>query len=246
MENLIPIGQFATASRLSLRTLRLYDENGLLPPARVDPDSGYRYYRVDQLRTATLIGLLRRAGMPLAEIRRSLADPSAARLDEYEAALAHDLAERWRVLAYVRRVLKEEPMFLVQTKQVGEQLYVSRSGRVRAGELDAFIERAISELTEKAVATAAPFSLYHGEVNEEADGPVEVCVPVAEADRRLPPGEVAFTIATDGDCDFPEVLGAYEAVARWAKEHDRELDGPPREIYRAERELEIAWPLRDG
>ncbi|MDQ3672281.1 MAG: MerR family transcriptional regulator, partial [Actinomycetota bacterium] len=35
MEDLIPIGQFAAASRLSLKALRLYDENGLLPPAYV-------------------------------------------------------------------------------------------------------------------------------------------------------------------------------------------------------------------
>ena len=40
MENLITIGQFAAASRLSLKALRLYDDNGLLPPAVVDPDSG--------------------------------------------------------------------------------------------------------------------------------------------------------------------------------------------------------------
>ena len=39
MEDLIPIGQFAAASRLSPKALRLYDENGLLPPARVETPS---------------------------------------------------------------------------------------------------------------------------------------------------------------------------------------------------------------
>ena len=39
----MPIGEFAAASRLSQKALRLYGEKGLLPPARVDPDSGYRY-----------------------------------------------------------------------------------------------------------------------------------------------------------------------------------------------------------
>ena len=90
MENLISIGQFAAASRLSLKALRLYDENGLLPPARVDPVSGYRSYRLDQLRSATLIGLLRSAGMPLVEIRRVLDDPNVSRIDEYEAALTDE------------------------------------------------------------------------------------------------------------------------------------------------------------
>ena len=79
----MPIGQFAAASRLSLKALRLYDENGLLPPTHVDPESGYRSYRIEQLKSATLIWLLRRAGMPLIEIRQVLDDPSASRIDEY-------------------------------------------------------------------------------------------------------------------------------------------------------------------
>ena len=146
MENLIPIGQFAAASRLSLKALRLYDENGLLPPAVVDPDSGYRFYRFEQLRSATLIGLLRGAGMPLVEIRGFLADPSPSRLDEYEAALADELAERRGVLDFVRRYIEEEQMFEVQVKQVPEVPYVSRSKRVRVAELEPFIVATIREL----------------------------------------------------------------------------------------------------
>ena len=65
------IGEFASASRLSQKALRLYGEKGLLPPAWVDPGSGYRYYTLEQVRDATLIALLRRGGMPLVEIRAS-------------------------------------------------------------------------------------------------------------------------------------------------------------------------------
>lgn len=39
----MPIGRFAKASRLSMKSLRNYDESGLLPAAFVDPQSGYRY-----------------------------------------------------------------------------------------------------------------------------------------------------------------------------------------------------------
>jgi DNA-binding transcriptional MerR regulator len=53
----------------------------LLAPAWVDPDSGYRYYRPDQLRAATLIAFLRRAGVPLADIRAFLRQPTAEWLD---------------------------------------------------------------------------------------------------------------------------------------------------------------------
>ncbi|MET7753437.1 MerR family transcriptional regulator [Streptomyces sp. NPDC005389] len=67
---MLTIGDFARASRLSARALRRYDELGLLPPARVDPFTGYRYYAVEQLERARLISWLRRIGMPLAEVGR--------------------------------------------------------------------------------------------------------------------------------------------------------------------------------
>jgi DNA-binding transcriptional MerR regulator len=66
---LLTIGAFARAARLTPKALRLYDEVGLLPPAAVDPESGYRFYDPEQLAHARLIARLRRIGMPLADIR---------------------------------------------------------------------------------------------------------------------------------------------------------------------------------
>jgi effector-binding domain-containing protein len=59
---------------------------------------------------------------------------------------------------------------------------------------------------------------------------------------------VAYTTVCGKQCDFPEILGAYDAVARWAREQGREFTSPPREIYlhgpgEAMR-FEIAWPLQ--
>src|ERR1700744_5888979 len=62
------IGEFAGRSRLSPKALRLYDELGLLPPARVDESSGYRFYSADQLERAWLIAALRQLQIPLAQI----------------------------------------------------------------------------------------------------------------------------------------------------------------------------------
>jgi PPM family protein phosphatase len=66
---LLPIGAFARSARLSPKALRLYDELGLLPPAFVDPASGYRFYDPAQLEQARLVAWLRRLGMPLARIK---------------------------------------------------------------------------------------------------------------------------------------------------------------------------------
>jgi DNA-binding transcriptional MerR regulator len=247
MENLVTIGQFAEAARVSPKALRLYAANGLLAPARIDGDSGYRYYGLEQLHTARLIGLLRVAGMSLREIGRVLADPSIEALDAYEARLERELGERREVLAYVRRILEEAPMFEVKVKQVPAQRYASRTANVRVPDLEPFILKTIDELSSEDVA-GSPFTIFHGSVTEESDGPVEVCVPRSDGDRELPEGEVAYTTASGDQCDFPEILGAYDAVARWAREQGREFSSPPREIYLSapgeSMRFEIAWPLQ--
>ena len=82
---LMTIGAFARASRLSAKALRLYDELGLLPPARVDPASGYRFYAPAQLEQARLVAWLRRLDLPLARIREISALPRAAAAAELTA-----------------------------------------------------------------------------------------------------------------------------------------------------------------
>jgi len=94
---LLSIGAFARAARLSPKALRLYDELGLLTPARVDQASGYRYYSPDQLERARLVAWLRRLGMPLSQIARvcDLAPAqAAAAVTAFLAVAEADFAER--------------------------------------------------------------------------------------------------------------------------------------------------------
>ena len=61
--------------------LRTYAAEGLLAPSAVDPASGYRYYSQGQVSDARVIDALRQAGMPLADIRAFLSQPSREQLD---------------------------------------------------------------------------------------------------------------------------------------------------------------------
>ena len=92
MRELMSIGAFATVAGVSIPTLRHYDEIGLFKPALVDPDTSYRYYRRDQLRTARLIRTLRKIELPLSSIREVVerGDPEFTKsvLAEHEQALA--------------------------------------------------------------------------------------------------------------------------------------------------------------
>ncbi|MFD7028239.1 MerR family transcriptional regulator [Streptomyces sp. NPDC059917] len=72
------IGEMARDSGLGVSALRFYDRAGVLMPARVDPATGYRWYGPEQLDEARVLARLRRAGMPLADIRLVLAGWSGA------------------------------------------------------------------------------------------------------------------------------------------------------------------------
>jgi DNA-binding transcriptional MerR regulator len=67
-EQLMPIGRFARLTGLTVKALRHYDEVGLLRPAAVDPETGYRSYASDQVRCAETIRKLRRLELPLDDV----------------------------------------------------------------------------------------------------------------------------------------------------------------------------------
>ena len=67
-EELLSIGKMAKLNRVSIPTLRLYDEIGLLKPRYVDPDSGYRYYDIHQNARLDMIAYMKELGMSLSEI----------------------------------------------------------------------------------------------------------------------------------------------------------------------------------
>ena len=102
---LMTSGAFAQASGLSRKALRLYDELGLLHPARVDPETLYRFYDPGQLGQARLVAWLRRLGMPLAVIRSVSGLPPAQ--------AAEELAAYWAKVEAETAVRRELATFLI-------------------------------------------------------------------------------------------------------------------------------------
>ena len=112
------IGETARASGLSVSALRFYDRAGVLVPALVDPENGYRWYSDPQVDQARLVAGLRRVGMPVAEITAVLgADPATAHrlLDRHLGRLETGLADARRELSRVHALLdtQENPMTTV-------------------------------------------------------------------------------------------------------------------------------------
>lgn len=68
------IGEFSKISLVSIKTLRYYDQVGLLKPARIDTSTGYRYYQVEQLPRLNKILALKELGLSLEQIKKLLDD----------------------------------------------------------------------------------------------------------------------------------------------------------------------------
>lgn len=98
MENEFTIGQMAAMHATTVKTLRYYDQIGLLPPARVDAHSGYRYYTIAQFERLNTIQYLRQLGLPLAAIQAHLAQPDT---DAFIATLGK---QRQQVQAQIQRL----------------------------------------------------------------------------------------------------------------------------------------------
>lgn len=103
MSQWIPIGRFAQVSGFTIRALRHYESLGLLVPARVDPGSGYRFYRPEQLPDALRVRLLRALEMPLPDVVAVMRDPDGPAaleaLRAHRVRVASRLAELEQQLA---------------------------------------------------------------------------------------------------------------------------------------------------
>lgn len=185
----LSIGEFGARSRLSPKALRLYQELGLLVPATIDPDTGYRSYEVAQLERPHLIALLRQIALPLAEIKAVLAlEPAAAahRIATYWEGVEAEHDARRDLAGYIVDLLsgREHVMYEVATRTLPERSILCQLRHV-AGEQEtialgkAFL--AIFKGRPQPLVSGAPFLvlIYHGEVSPDSDGPVEFCRPVS-------------------------------------------------------------------
>jgi DNA-binding transcriptional MerR regulator len=109
----LTIGAFSRISHLSVKTLRYYHEVGLLEPAVIDPDSGYRYYRPGQAHSAHLVRRYRDLGLPAADVKAVLAAADQTARDAILAGHLDRMREQLRqteaAVDSLRRMLDGTP-----------------------------------------------------------------------------------------------------------------------------------------
>ncbi len=97
-EELISIGKMAQMSHLTVATLRLYDELGLIKPKYKDPETGYRYYDIAQNARLDMIAYMKELGMSLTEISSVLKKEDIVLIETILARKNEQLHRQMRAL----------------------------------------------------------------------------------------------------------------------------------------------------
>jgi DNA-binding transcriptional MerR regulator len=251
---MLSIGEFARLGQVSPRMLRHYDQLGLLVPARVDEESGYRYYSAHQLGSLHRLLALRDLGFPLEQIRGLLEDDLPPeelhgmlrlRMAELEQSVAEEQNRLRRVEARLRAiegssevktqdvVIKEtQPLRVVETTKVAGALDPEHIGPV-------FMELAPRLISHMEGAGATPGMLVGYYDDPAEDGSVGVHVAYEIGDQAVPAGdgidvvdlpvvEVASVVHRG---DISRVTPVYEALVRWIEDSGFRLAAHSRELY---------------
>jgi DNA-binding transcriptional MerR regulator len=262
----VTIGDFSRASHLSVKTLHHYHQAGLFEPSEVDPHTGYRYYREDQIPVAQVIRRLRSLHMPVAEVKSVLAAPDtearnrliAMHLDRLELELAQTRA----AVGELRDLLEPPEPHAIEHRTVPPVLAVGIQQTVDREDIYAWWQGAIGELratvqTQRLSPTGPTGGLYASELFQLGRGDATVFVPtdgtVKPIGRVVPltiPGaELAVARHHGSPSDIDRTYGQ---LGSYVFKHEISVDAPLRESYLrgmtetadpGEWETEIGWPI---
>lgn len=267
MSTTLSIGDFSLMTHLSIKTLRYYHQVGLLEPAEVDPDTGYRYYGVEQLPTAQIIQRFRDLGMPIDEVKAVLAAPD---LDTRNALIATHLGRLEGNLEQTRQAVQSlrnllepahapisvEHRTLPATQAVGIQEVVDWS------DLVVWLHGALGELyatiAVQGVQPSGPSGgLFASDLFHYERGEVTMFVPISGKLQTVgrvsplvvPAAEVAVTVH---DGSLANLNDTYGALGVYVSKHALGVVGPVREYYLVDARAtsdatqwrtQLAWPI---
>lgn len=247
---LMPIGRFARVSRLSVKSLRNYHESGLLRAAFVDPQSGYRYYRLEQLARADAIRSLRMVEMPLPQIAETLdgGEPEQMLMSHLAALEAQRDELEQKAAELQRRINLKE---FVMTKDLTVKSHPSQivaAWRTDTTYSDVFDDipagfgRVLGFLESAEIdPIGGPFTVFYQAPDGDTPGDIAMCVPIAAAfapdsgaqskDIQVVeiPENVTLSVMHQGS--YADMGASYAAAAAWIQQHGHIITGPTREIY---------------
>jgi DNA-binding transcriptional MerR regulator len=266
----LSIGDFSRATHMTIKTLRHYHRIGLLEPAEIDPDTGYRRYAVEQLPVAQVIRRFRDLGMPLEEIQGVLSasdlDTRNQRITAHLRHLERELDRTQSAVSSIRDLLTTPfPADAPTQIKLRTEPAVSAAAITDVVGIEgsaAWLQGALGEIRGTLTANAASASgpaggIYTDELFTEHRGQVTIFVPCDQPVRPL--GRVTEALIPATELAVIEHRGppadvdrAYGTLAAYVARHAIGVDGPIREYYlRGQQDTsdpglwrtEIGWPV---
>jgi DNA-binding transcriptional MerR regulator len=252
---------------MSIKTLRHYHRIGLLEPARVHPDTGYRYYGTEQIPVAQVIRRFRELDMPLDQISAVLSAPDQkARTDLIAAHLSRleeGLARTQAAVASLRDLMAG-PSSPAHIEHRAVKATATAAISEDVGALDALVwfRGALGELRAtmdaQGVASAgSPGGVFSPELFTDERGEATIFIPAERPVRpmgrvrplQVPAAELATTMHDGAHNDIDR---AYGALGEYVAEHALAVAGPIREYYvvgpletadETRWRTEVCWPI---
>ena len=237
---MLKISQFAHIGMVSIKTLRYYDEQGLLQPPFVDEFSGYRYYEASQLAQLNSILSLKDLGFSLEQVRAVFKTGMEAR------QIRLLLGQKEEELVEINRELEEDgkmPDYEVVVKRVEAVRVASVMDMIPSfAVVNATFNRLFDEVIAYINANGGRFAgpaldLWLDAEMKDSDMNVQAAMPVAgdlpESERikvlTLPAIETMACAIHHGD--FSNIKSAHVAVHDWVNANGYNIAGPCREVY---------------
>ena len=253
-QDLFAIGGFARMTGLMVKALRHYDDIGLLRPARVDDDTGYRYYTLEQTRAAEAIRRLRSLDVPLEDVRAMLgADPESLRerLAAHRARVEGRAVETRRILTELGQLIEgKQPLvpepdevtgeFGLDVKDVAAQTVAVVRERAHVDDVGSVIPRQIADvaafLRKAGVSRTGPPFTVCPFPDDEGVSELETGWPVSPEVPARPPVEVktypaARALVMKHVGPYQELSRSYRVMAEMMERDGLHAAGDPREIY---------------
>lgn len=261
----LSIGEFSRVTHLSIRRLRRYHDGGLLVPTLVDPDTGYRWYTLDQVPVAQAVRRFRDLGLPTAELRELLGADGARRddivlghLDRLEAQLADTRA----AITSLRALLgPQRHVDVVTTTLPTRSVLAVRAVVEHDHVLDWYpaARAEIEALAPPADRTGAPGGQYAHELFTDGRGealihqPSAAGRPAGRVERLVLPARTVAVATHHGPHDDIDLT--YALLGTWVVRRGGGTDGPVEELYDVGPadttdpdawRTRLAWPLESG
>lgn len=249
MRIMFKIGEFSRFTRVSVKTLRHYDEMGLLRPRVVDRFTNYRYYSADQVPRLNQILALRELGFSLEQIGQLLeAELSPEQLrgmfqrkrSEIVTRLHEEEEQLGRVDAYLAQLNGEQAArYDVVVRPIEPTLVASIRSWIAAEEDIApiFDELEVHAAHFKARAALPPALVYHDSEYRVGWQDIEIMVPltgaIPEKGRirvyELPGWAAMACLIHSGG--YEQLLQTLRALLQWIELNHYAIAGPTRELF---------------